>query len=308
MHNGDEQPIMLFDVKRYAINDGPGIRTTIFLKGCPLRCVWCHNPESWEVEPEVLFKQSKCIGCNTCGRLSILKSQGVEGLRSQDESFDVDVCPARALEQCGREWTMDELMAEVEKERDVMQDSGGGVTLCGGEPLMQPHAALAILQELGRRGLHRTVDTSLYASAETVTAIARETDLFLVDLKHMDSERHRQLTGVGNERILANVKLLNELGANIWFRMPLIEGINADEENIEATASFIASLCSPHDPQGRSPKIHLLPYHDTGKDKHRRRGTVYNPEGITMGEPSEATLDRCRRQFEQHGISVVIGG
>ena len=308
MHNGDEQPIMLFDVKRYAINDGPGIRTTLFMKGCPLRCVWCHNPESWEVEPEVLFKQSKCIGCNTCGRLSILKSQGVEGLRSQDDSFDVDVCPARALELCGREWTMDELMAEVEKERDVMQDSGGGVTLCGGEPLLQPQAALAILQELGRRGLHRTVDTSLYASAETVTAIARETDLFLVDLKHMDSERHRQLTGVGNERILANVKLLSELGANIWFRMPLIEGINADEENIEATASFIASLCSPHDPQGRSPKIHLLPYHDIGKDKHRRRGTVYNPEGITMGEPSEATLDRCRRQFEQHGISVVIGG
>ena len=308
MHNGDEQPIMLFDVKRYAINDGPGIRTTLFMKGCSLRCVWCHNPESWEVEPEVLFKQSKCIGCNTCGRLSILKSQGVEGLRSQDESFDVDVCPARALELCGREWTMDELMAEVEKERDVMQDSGGGVTLCGGEPLMQPQAALAILQELGRRGLHRTVDTSLYASAETVTAIARETDLFLVDLKHMDSDRHRQLTGVGNERILANVKLLTELGANIWFRMPLIEGINADEENIEATASFIASLCSPHDPQGRSPKIHLLPYHDIGKDKHRRRGTVYNPDGITMGEPSEATLDRCRRQFEQHGISVVIGG
>ena len=308
MHNGDEQPIMLFDVKRYAINDGPGIRTTIFLKGCPLRCVWCHNPESWEVEPEVLFKQSKCIGCNTCGRLSILRSQGVEGLRSQDESFDVDVCPARALELCGREWTMDELMAEVEKERDVMQDSGGGVTLCGGEPLMQPHAALAILQELGRRGLHRTVDTSLYASAETVTAIARETDLFLVDLKHMDSERHRQLTGVGNERILANVKLLTELGANIWFRMPLIEGINADEQNIEATASFITSLCSLLDPQGRSPKIHLLPYHDIGKDKHRRRGTVYNPDGITMGEPSEATLDRCRRQFEQHGISVVIGG
>ena len=308
MHNGDEQPIMLFDVKRYAINDGPGIRTTLFMKGCPLRCVWCHNPESWEVEPEVLFKQSKCIGCNTCGRLSILKSQGVEGLRSQDESFDVDVCPARALELCGREWTMDELMAEVEKERDVMQDSGGGVTLCGGEPLMQPQAALAILQELGRRGLHRTVDTSLYASAETVTAIARETDLFLVDLKHMDSERHRQLTGVGNERILANVKLLTELGANIWFRMPLIEGINADEENIEATASFIASLCSPLDPQGSSPKIHLLPYHDIGKDKHRRRGTVYNPDGITMGEPSEATLDRCRRQFEQHGISVVIGG
>ena len=224
-----------------------------------------------------------------------------------------DRCPAKALEMCGREWTMDELMAEVEKERDVMEDSGGGVTLCGGEPLMQPQAALAVLKELGRRGLHRTVDTSLYASQETVKAIAEETDLFLVDLKHMDSNRHRELTGVPNEPILENARLLMELGANIWFRLPLIEGINDDEENIEATASFIASLNSK--PSTLNSKlstlnsiIHLLPYHDVGKDKHRRRGTEYNPEGLLMQAPSDETLDRCRQQFERHGISVVVGG
>ena len=214
---------------------------------------------------------------------------------------------------CGREWTMDELMAEIEKERDVMEDSGGGVTLCGGEPLMQPQAALAVLKELGRRGLHRTVDTSLYASQETVKAIAEETDLFLVDLKHMDSNRHRELTGVPNEPILENARLLMELGANIWFRLPLIEGINDDEENIEATASFIASLNSKLSSLNSKLStlnsiIHLLPYHDVGKDKHRRRGTKYNPEGLLMNAPSDETLDRCRQQFERHGISVVVGG
>ncbi len=324
--------MLIFDIKRYAINDGPGIRTTIFMKGCPLRCVWCHNPESWLPEPEVLFKQSKCIGCNTCGlypdRLPPRKpTPTLDSKLSTDSKLYTlnsqlisDRCPAKALEMCGREWTMDELMAEVEKERDVMEDSGGGVTLCGGEPLMQPQAALAVLKELGRRGLHRTVDTSLYASAETVKAIAEETDLFLVDLKHMDSNRHRELTGVPNEPILENARLLMELGANIWFRLPLIEGINDNEENIEETASFIASLNAKlsalnsklstlnSKPSTLNSTIHLLPYHDVGKDKHRRRGTEYNPEGLLMQAPSDETLDRCRQQFERHGISVVVGG
>ena len=313
--------VSIFDIKRYAINDGPGIRTTLFFKGCPLRCVWCHNPESWEVEPEVLFKQSKCIGCNTCGlypdRLPPKRD------RSADNSLvfaKAEMCPARALEQCGREWTMDELMAEIEKERDVMEDSGGGVTLCGGEPLMQPQAALAVLKELGRRGLHRTVDTSLYASAETVKAVAAETDLFLVDLKHMDSNRHLELTGVPNEPILENVRLLCDLGADIWFRIPLIEGVNTDEMNIEATAQFIATLhpqLSTLHPQPSTLNsqlstlhypLHLLPYHDVGKDKHRRRGTTYNPEGIHMDTPSEATIERCRALFERYSIEVVVGG
>ena len=324
--------MLIFDIKRYAINDGPGIRTTIFMKGCPLRCVWCHNPESWLPEPEVLFKQSKCIGCNTCGlypdRLPPRKpAPTLDSKLSTDSKLYTlnsqlisDRCPAKALEMCGREWTMDELMAEVEKERDVMEDSGGGVTLCGGEPLMQPQAALAVLKELGRRGFHRTVDTSLYASQETVKTIAEETDLFLVDLKHMDSNRHRELTGVPNEHILENARLLMELGANIWFRLPLIEGINDDEENIEATASFIVSLNAKlstlnskpstlnSKPSTPSSIIHLLPYHDVGKDKHRRRGTEYNPEGLLMQAPSDKTLDRCRQQFERHGISVVVGG
>ena len=274
---------LIFDIKRYAINDGPGIRTTIFLKGCPLRCVWCHNPESWSAEPQELFKQSKCIRCGTC----------------LEPGFKVDDCPTMAREICGRAYTMEELMTEIEKERDIMEDSGGGVTLCGGEPLMHAEYSLEILKELGRRGFHRTVDTSLYAPQEVVEAIANECELFLVDLKMMDSDKHRLYTGVGNELILQNIRYLAERQAQFSIRIPLIEGINADEENIGATAQFLSFIPHP---------IHLLPYHDVGKDKHRRMGTTYNPKGYPMEAPSEENLQRCKQQLEAKGLKVIIGG
>ena len=280
---------LIFDIKRYAINDGPGIRTTIFLKGCPLRCVWCHNPESWSSEPQELFKQSKCIHCGTC----------------LEKGFTVDDCPTMAREICGRAYTMEALMAEIEKERDIMEDSGGGVTLCGGEPLMHADYALEILKELGRRNFHRTVDTSLYASHEVVDAIAEECELFLVDLKLMDSEKHRLYTGVGNRLILQNIRHLAECEKpSFSIRIPLIEGINADEENIEATANFLSPFTLHHSPF----TIHLLPYHDVGKDKHRRMGSTFNPKGYPMAAPSEETLQRCKKQLEAHGMKVVIGG
>ena len=181
---------LIFDIKRYAINDGPGIRTTIFLKGCPLRCVWCHNPEGWSPQPQILYKKSKCIGCQTCveacpQQALQLTPDGIV-LHKRDGSLCVKSpctteCPTTALELCGREWTMDELMVEIEKERTIMEDSGGGVTLCGGEPLMHPDYTLELLQELGRRGFHRTVDTTLYASPEVVKAVAEHCELFLVD-------------------------------------------------------------------------------------------------------------------------------
>lgn len=274
---------LIFDIKRYAINDGPGIRTTIFLKGCPLRCVWCHNPESWSAEPQELFKQSKCIRCGTC----------------LEPGFKVDDCPTMAREICGRAYTMEELMTEIEKERDIMEDSGGGVTLCGGEPLMHAEYSLEILKELGRRGFHRTVDTSLYAPQEVVEAIANECELFLVDLKMMDSDKHRLYTGVGNELILQNIRYLAERQAQFSIRIPLIEGINADEENIGATAQFLSFIPHP---------IHLLPYHDVGKDKHRRMGSIFNPKGYPMAAPSEETLERCKQQLEAQGLQVIIGG
>ena len=278
----------IFDIKRYAINDGPGIRTTIFVKGCPLRCVWCHNPEGWTAEPQVLYKRSKCIGCHTC----------------EQEGFVADDCPTKAREVCGRKYTMDELMGEVEKERDIMQDSGGGVTICGGEPLMHPDGTLDILRELGRRGFHRTVDTTLYAHSDVVKAVARECELLLVDLKLMDTEKHRRYTGVGNELILQNIRLIAEAGHPFQIRIPLIEGINADEQNIEQTARFLSLLTSHFSPL----TVNLLPYHDVGKDKHLRMGSRYNPQGYPMSTPTEESLQRCRQQLEAYGLHVVIGG
>ena len=281
---------LVFDIKRYAINDGPGIRTTIFLKGCPLRCVWCHNPESWSAELQVLFKSSKCIHCGTCA----------------EPGFQVEDCPTMAREICGRAYTMEELMSEVEKERDIMVDSGGGVTLCGGEPLMHADYALEILKELGRRGLHRVVDTSLYAPQEVVAAIAGECELFLIDLKLMDSAKHRLYTGVGNELILQNIRFLAQRQAPFSIRIPLIEGVNADEENIRATAQFLASVIPQ--PALLAHPVHLLPYHDVGKDKHRRMGSTFNPKGYAMAVPSEEVMERCRQQLEAQGLHVIIGG
>ena len=201
---------------------------------------------------------------------------------------------------CGREWSMEELMAEVEKERDIMTDSGGGVTLCGGEPLFQPEAAMAVLEELGRRGLHRTVDTTLFAAPEVVREVAKRCELLLVDMKIMDSDLHRRYTGVSNERILDNLRLIAELRTPYYVRIPLIEGINADEANIEATATFLDSLPNHEGLCG----VSLLPYHDVGRDKHRRLWSTYNPEGLAMSVPSDETLQRCAEQFNKHGYIV----
>ena len=299
---------LIFDIKRYAINDGPGIRTTIFMKGCPLRCVWCHNPEGWDSKMQKSYKKSKCIGCMSCVEACPQKTlkMTADGLQPTGEECVlcgkcVEECPTTALEMCGKEMNMEELMAEIEKERDVMEDSGGGVTLCGGDPLLHPQDTLALLEELGKRGFHRTVDTALYASENVVKEIAGACELFLVDIKVMDEQKHIKYTGVSNVQIFRNIQLLQQIGAEFWVRIPLIEGINADEENIDATIRFLKKI----DWNGN---LCLLPYHDVGKDKHKRRWTTYNPTNIPMETPSDETMLRCVRKFESEGFHTTIGG
>ena len=299
----------VYDIKRYAINDGPGIRTTLFMKGCPLRCVWCHNPESWHPRRQLLYKKSTCMGCGTC--VDICPEQALE-LSSRGITLTTglcmlcglcaDECPTMALEVCGREWPIEELLAEIEKERDVMADSGGGVTLCGGEPLMQPEATLTLLRALGERGFHRTVDTSLYAPQQVVAEVANACELMLVDLKLMDEERHRRMTGVSNTLILNNIRWLCEHQGHFLIRIPLIEGVNADDDNMLQTADFLRSL------SWQDGVIHLLPYHDMGRDKHSRMWSTYNPDGIHMATPTEARQQRCQALLEAQGFKVILGG
>lgn len=293
---------LIFDIKRYAINDGPGIRTTIFMKGCPLHCVWCHNPESQKPQAQRLFKAQKCIGCLSCVEAC---PEGHDPRRLGSCIMCgkcVEECPTTALEMCGRPWPMEELMAEIEKERQIMEDSKGGVTICGGEPLMHPDYLLEILKELGRRGFHRTVDTTLFASESTVKEVCANCELLLIDIKHMDSDKHKSYTGVPNETILSNIRMAAEMGADFFIRIPLIDGVNSDEQNIEATAAFLESL-----PWERR-TVNLLPYHDIGKGKHERMHTVYNPDGLLMETPSAQVQERCVQQFASHGIKAVIGG
>lgn len=278
------------------------------MKGCPLRCVWCHNPEGFEDKPVKMYTKKKCIGCQSCVEVCpeknlVLTADGIKDLgHCVTCGKCTDECPTRALEMAGKEWKMEDLMAVVEKERAVMEESGGGVTMCGGEPLMHTDELCEVLDELGKRGIHRTVDTTLFASAENVRRVAERCELFLVDLKLMDSERHKFYTRVANEQILANIRMLSELGHPFWIRIPLITGVNADDENLKASAAFLASL--PTKPE----VVNLLVYHDVGIGKHARLGTEYNPAALHMEAPSEEVQQHALDIMRQYGLNTKIGG
>lgn len=299
---------LIFDIKRFAINDGPGIRTTLFMKGCPLRCVWCHNPEGISPKPVKLYTKKKCIGCQSC--VDICPQHNLtltaDGIKEVGNCIlcgkCTDECPTLALQMAGKEWEMDKLMEIVEKERKVMEDSEGGVTVCGGEPLMHPDYLIALLTELKGRGIHRTVDTTLFASEQTVERVMPLADLFLVDLKHMNSEKHKFYTGVPNEQILSNIRLISAAGARFWIRIPLIVGVNADDDNLKASADFLASL--PNAPEC----VNLLVYHDVGKGKHARMGTSYNPDDFSMEAPDDQLQQHALEIFKAKGLNVKVGG
>lgn len=296
----------IFDVKRYAINDGPGIRLTVFFKGCPLSCGWCHNPESISPQPQKLFLSTGCIGCRECVQVCAqaactLGPQGIVTDRKRCTRCGrcAEVCPTEATEMAGRQVSVAEIMALVDKETLFFDKSGGGITFSGGEPLLQTGFLLALLEACGARQVHRAVDTCGWCQQEDLLRVARETELFLFDLKVMDPERHQRFTGVSNDRILSNLRALAESGAQINLRIPLIQGVNVDQVNLEQTGAFVAAL-----PGEQS--VNLLPFHAAASQKYLKLNTVYDLAGL--GEPAAETVDRAVACLETYDLAVRVGG
>ena len=243
------------EIQRFCMHDGPGVRTTVFLKGCPLRCAWCHNPETQDPEPEILFYKSKCIGCGTCGEICPSGAHGPEEFergKCIKCGACAESCPSAALELCGTDMTVGQIADSAERDRAFYKDKGG-VTLSGGEPLAQS-GSVALLKECRERGLNTVVDTCGYVRGDTLLRAVPYTDLFLWDIKDTDEARHKEYTGAPLSPILENLKLVSEAGAGIRLRCILINGINTDEEHYLRLAKIASGI-------DKLDGIDVIPYH-----------------------------------------------
>ncbi len=298
---------LIFDIKKYAINDGPGIRLTIFFKGCPLSCVWCHNPESVLAYSQKMYTASKCIGAVKCIEICPANALTLtrNGIETDTELCTLcgkcaEVCPTKAMEMSGREYSTAELMKIIERETVFFDHSNGGVTFSGGEPLMHLKKLIDLLDRCGEKHIHRVVDTTLFAKTEKVLEVAKRTELFLVDFKAFNSDVHRKYTGVPNEQILKNIQVLAENNIDFIIRIPFVNGVNADEQTLRDEAGFLSTI-----PWKRK-EINLLPYHDIAKNKHQKLGSVYQPGNLS--EPSNEMIQQARDIFGAKGIRVTLGG
>lgn len=295
---------ILTDVKRFAVHDGPGIRTTLFLKGCPLKCIWCHNPESISRAPQLACLEHKCIACGECvascpGRAHALGANGHVFQREKCIACGkcAEACLGGALKLYGKPCTVEDAVRIAVEDRSFFENSGGGVTLSGGEPLAQPEFCEELLAALKRERIHTAVDTCGFAAWNVMEAVLPLTDIFLFDVKHGDSAKHRKLTGHDNTPILENLRRLSDHNARIEVRIPLVHGCNDSEADLREIGKILGGL--------KIEKVKLLPYHALARSKYRSLGMADTmPEA---GSPSDEKLHACAQLLRACGVNAVSG-
>ncbi|MEO0277811.1 MAG: glycyl-radical enzyme activating protein [candidate division WOR-3 bacterium] len=290
----------IFNIQRFSVEDGPGIRTTVFLKGCPLRCLWCSNPESQSGDKELAYRDSLCKHCGTCVKACPNKVINiVDNFLAIDRNkcnacgACVDVCPQEALKIFGKDMTIDEVMEEVMKDVMYYHISGGGVTASGGEPLMQADAVAELFRKCRAVGIHTVLDTSGYADSEKLRRVLKWTNLVLFDIKLLDTNKHRAYTGIGNEVILENAKLIAEYGVPMIIRVPLVPTINDSKEELTAIGEFIRKL-------GVTVSVEILPYHRLGVAKYKMLGKKYQLDSIPT--PTKEDIEKALAILKEKGI------
>lgn len=299
----------VFNIQKYSIHDGPGIRTTFFFKGCPLSCQWCHNPESQRHEVELMYYHERCVDCGACVKAcptgaNLLVDGHVSLNRTLCKACGncVDECTMNARELVGKYYTVDELVKEAEKDQMFYEESGGGITLSGGEVMVQDMDYIEeFCRKLHRKGYSIDIDTCGFAPYENFARILPYVDTFLYDIKLMDKKEHETYIGTNNRLILDNLIALNQAGAKINIRIPLVRGVNASEEFIRQTIDFL------RENQIRTLGINLLPYHNTGKSKYENLDRSYADEQLKV--PPQEQLEHFKQMFLDHGFqNIKIGG
>ena len=287
---------MVFNIQKFCLQDGPGIRTTVFLKGCPLHCAWCHNPESHFEKSIVLYDKEKCVACGRCGETCQNRAHVFEIEHTIDREkciscgACVEVCGYDALELAGKEMTVDEVILEVLKDRAFYENSGGGLTLSGGEPLLQFDFSYELLRQARLNGINTCVETCGFASTEKIIKIAEVTDFFLYDWKLTDDRLHKEYTGVSNSLILKNLQMIDSLGAKIVLRCPIIPEINDTEQHFEGIARVANSLKNIL-------RVEVEPYHSLGNEKYRKIGLSKDPKGFKL--PDSAQIENWINRIQQ---------